>query len=48
MFLIDTNIFLEILLNQDKTLICKDFLNKNIKNLNISDFSLLSIGVNTF
>ena len=48
MFLIDTNIFLEILLNQDKTLICKDFLNKNIKDLNISDFSLHSIGVILF
>ncbi len=48
MFLIDTNIFLEILLSQDKTLICKDFLNKNIKDLNISDFSLHSIGVILF
>jgi len=48
MFLIDTNIFLEILLSQDKSLTCKDFLNKNIKDLNISDFSLHSIGVILF
>ncbi len=43
--LIDTNIFLEILLDQVKKETCKDFLNKNIDNLNISDFSLHSIGV---
>lgn len=48
MFLVDTNIFLEILLSQDKSLTCKDFLNKNIKDLNVSDFSLHSIGVILF
>lgn len=48
MYLVDTNIFLEILLNQDKSQICKDFLNKNIKNLYITDFSLHSIGVILF
>lgn len=45
MFLVDTNIFLEILLGQDKKEDCKKFLNNNIENLNITDFSLHSIGV---
>lgn len=45
MFLIDTNIFLEILLDQDKKEICKDFLKNHIENLHLSDFSLHSIGV---
>ena len=42
MFLVDTNIFLEILLGQDKKEDCKRFLNNNIENLNITDFSLHS------
>lgn len=45
MFLIDTNIFLEILLNQEKKEICKQFLNSNLGKLYLSDFSLHSIGV---
>jgi predicted nucleic acid-binding protein len=45
MYFIDTNVFLEILLAQDKKDICKDFLNSNVENLSISDFSLHSIGV---
>ena len=48
MFLVDTNIFLEILLGQDKKEVCKRFLAKNIGNLNITDFSLNSIGVILF
>ena len=44
-FLVDTNIFLEILLDQDKKEKCKEFLSQNISQLNISDFSLHSIGV---
>ena len=44
-FLIDTNIFLEILLDQEKKDQCKHFPNKNIDKLYISDFSLHSIGV---
>jgi len=48
MFLVDTNIFLEILLGQDKKEVCKRFLAKNIGNLNITDFSLHSIGVILF
>ncbi len=48
MFLVDTNIFLEILLRQDKREICKEFLNNNIGNLHITDFSLHSIGVILF
>ncbi len=43
--LIDTNIFLEILLNQEKKSICKEFLNNNIDHLFLSDFSMHSIGV---
>ena len=42
--LVDTNIFLEILLNQEKKTLCKTFLNDNNR-LHISDFSLHSIGV---
>jgi len=48
MYLIDTNIFLEILLKQDKSETCKAFLDKNIGVINISDFTLHSIGVILF
>jgi predicted nucleic acid-binding protein len=47
-FLVDTNLFLEILLSQDKKEKCRKFLNGNIGNLNITDFSLHSIGVILF
>lgn len=47
-YLVDTNIFLEILLEQEKKEICKEFLDNNIGNLNISDFTLHSIGVILF
>jgi predicted nucleic acid-binding protein len=43
-FLFDTNIFLEILLGQEKKETCKELLNNNIGNIFISDFSLHSIG----
>jgi uncharacterized protein len=45
MYLVDTSIFLEVLLIQEKREICKDFLDLNIGNIYISDFSLHSIGV---
>lgn len=45
MYLVDTNIFLEILLAQDKSEACKTFLSDHIDELAISDFSLHSIGV---
>jgi len=45
MFLVDTNVFLEIVLRQDKKEDCKRFLDNNIGNLNITDFSLHSLGV---
>jgi predicted nucleic acid-binding protein len=48
MYLIDTNIFLEILLDGERTEDCKAFLNSNAGNINISDFSLHSIGVVLF
>ena len=48
MFLVDTNVFLEILLNQDKKESCKNFLNSNVDKLIITDFSLHSIGVILF
>ncbi len=48
MYLIDTNIFLEILLAQEKHEVCKQFLDKNNGNFCISDFSLHSIGVILF
>lgn len=47
MYLLDTNIFLEILLSQDKKEECKKFLTDNIENCFITDFSLHSIGVIT-
>lgn len=45
MILADTNIFLEILLKQKKSDICKAFLDSNTASLFISDFSLHSIGL---
>ena len=45
MYLVDTNIFLEILLKQAKSQKCKDFLDKNISNFSMTDFSIHSIGV---
>jgi len=46
--LVDTNIFLEIFLDQDKRKDCEQFLNKHIGHLHLSDFSLHSIGVILF
>lgn len=48
MYLADTNIFLELLLSQKKHKECKDFLHENLEHINISDFSLHSIGVILF
>ena len=48
MILGDTNIFLEILLKQDKRKECKDFLDSNAGNIYITDFSFHSIGVVCF
>lgn len=48
MFLVDTNIFLEILLKRDKSRDCKKLLDNNIGNLHITDFSLHSIGAILF
>jgi predicted nucleic acid-binding protein len=45
MILADTNIFLEILLKQKKSDICKAFLDNNSSSLFISDFSFHSIGL---
>lgn len=44
-FLVDTNVFLEILLNQAGRVKCEQFLQQNIGRLAIADFSLHSIGV---
>ena len=48
MYLFDTNIFLEIMLSQEKSGDCKKALIDNIDGLFISDFSLHSIGVILF
>lgn len=48
MYLVDTNIFLEVLLKQNNNEQCKKFLNENITKLTLSDFSLHSIGVILF
>lgn len=45
MILADTNIFLEILLKQKKSTVCKAFLTDNASALFLSDFSLHSIGI---
>ncbi len=45
MILADTNIFLEILLKQKKSDICKAFLDNNSSSLFISDFSLPRISI---
>jgi predicted nucleic acid-binding protein len=47
-YLLDTNIFLEILLKQEKSEKCKKFINDNAGNICISDFALHSIGVILF
>jgi len=47
-FLVDTNIFLEILLGQDKKEECKKFLEDNVGDFAITDFTLHSIGVILF
>ncbi|RJP76907.1 MAG: PIN domain-containing protein [Candidatus Zixiibacteriota bacterium] len=48
MYLADTNIFLEVLLAQEKKDICKEFLATHQDNLFMSDFSLHSVGVVLF
>ena len=48
MYLIDTNILLEVLLAQEKSKECKSFLNTNANELHLTDFSLHSIGVILF
>jgi len=48
MFLLDTNIFLEILLSQEKSNVCKTFINSHFSEIFISDFTLHSIGVILF
>lgn len=48
MYLVDTNIFLEILLQQKRSQDCKDFLHNNTGELNLTDFSIHSIGVILF
>jgi len=46
--LIDTNVFLEILLEQELRERCKQFITDNLADICISDFTLHSIGVVTF
>jgi predicted nucleic acid-binding protein len=40
MFLLDTNIFLEILLQQEKSAACKAFIQKYLEHIYISDLHL--------
>ena len=47
-YLADTNIFLEILLDQEKRGLCEKFLSQNIGRISLSDFSFHSIGVILF
>ncbi|MEA3359416.1 MAG: PIN domain-containing protein [Thermodesulfobacteriota bacterium] len=48
MYLLDTNVFLEILLKQEKSEECKLFLKTHINSIFITDFALHSIGVILF
>jgi len=48
MFLVDTNMFLEILLRQERKEECKNFLDRNSGNIHLTDFSLHSIGIICF
>ena len=48
MYLLDTNIFLEILLGQGKQNECKNFILKNPGHCSFSDFTLYSIGIALF
>ena len=48
MYLLDTNIFLEILLSQEKSNVCKTFISSHHHEIFIADFSLHSIGVILF
>lgn len=48
MYLVDTNIFLEILLAQDRNVDCKEFLKTHSAKIALSDFTLHSIGVILF
>lgn len=47
-YLVDTNVFLEVLLNQDKKEKCKIFLSEHAGKIYLSDFSLHSVGVILF
>ena len=47
-YLLDTNIFLEVLLAQERREKCKTFLDDNVGTVSISDFSLHTIGVILF
>ncbi len=48
MYLLDTNIFIKILLEQAKEQQCSQFIENNLVQISISDFSLHSIGVILF
>ncbi len=47
MYLLDTNIFLEILLNQEKKLACQEFISKNSDRIAICDlgFVIWDLGI---
>jgi predicted nucleic acid-binding protein len=47
-FLVDSNIFLEVILQQRNEALCESFLNKNRTQLSMTDFALHSIGVTLF
>ncbi len=48
MYLIDTNIFLEIMLGQANASACKKFIEDNEQDLAISDYTVHSIGIILF
>ena len=47
-YLVDANVFLEILHQQEKKEKCKNFLTEHVGNLHLTDFSLHSLGIILF
>ena len=47
-YLVDTNIFLEILLSQTKQKDCKEFVEDHFPEITLSQFTLNSIGISCF
>ena len=47
-YLIDSNVILEVLLSQEKKATCKKFIEDNLDKIIVSDFTIYSIGILLF